>query len=421
MLQFAILTDDLTGGMNIGVEFAAASLRTVFVQDIDRLHDVAARADALIVDTQSRNDPPETAHAKNAQAAAALRELGPEIVVKKIDSLLRGSIGAELDAVMAAFGFEKCLLCAASPKLKRQTVGGYHLIDGEPLARKRSQLDPTSTSVLSSVKGVLSAQTDREIGQIDLDTIAQGGDLLEDAIRRSRPGILIADSVRQEDLNRVAAAAYRAGVRLFAGTYGMGEAVCRIVSTAAPVLIVMGSLSAAAGRQIARLTEQAAAAHIAIDYDRTFFDMRIEDIASTYTPSIKQALARGMPVLLQVSTTSERAAQIWEWAAQRGGDRRFVSDRIDSLLEHLVRPVLPLCAGFIASGGATANVLFRLLDAEGLRLGSREVMPGVPASWVSGGPYDGRPFIAKPGSQGTDEALVHLLQFTQSQVEEKLT
>jgi uncharacterized protein YgbK (DUF1537 family) len=67
--------------------------------------------------------------------------------------------------------------------------------------------------------------------------------------------------------------------------------------------------------------------------------------------------------------------------------------------------------GFIATGGATAHGLFSLLGADGFQLEMREVLPGTPGARLVGGPYDGVPFVAKPGSQGGEDALVRLARY----------
>src|SRR5690606_21791770 len=95
----------------------------------------------------------------------------------------------------------------------------------------------------------------------------------------------------------------------------------------------------------------------------------------------------------------------------RGLNREAVSRRIDSLLQYLVEPVLARVSGIVATGGSTAHSLFTQLNAYGLRLEAQEVLPGTPGARVIGGPHDGLPFVAKPGSQGDEDALVRLAQY----------
>lgn len=413
-LQVGILADDLSGALNIGVEFAATGLKTAVIQGFagDKLP--PKDADVLIIDTETRNVAFDVAFDNVGKTALALRELEPAWVVKKLDSLLRGSISAELEAIMEAFAFDSCLLCAASPKLGRQTIGGYHIIDGVPLAQKLAELDPTSTldstgAVSSSaVPEILAAQSTRPVMHLTLDQIEQDGAKVVAALQTLHGSIIVADCCQQQDLNRVVAAAAEAGIRFFAGTYGLGEALRGILEPPPhPVLVVIGSLSEASTRQVNRLVQDEGCALVEVAYDESFLS---GDLAAFAQPYLEQLQAAGgRDTVLKVS--SAQAQQLWDWAAHHEQPQTTVSQRVDALLQHLLMPILSEYDCIIASGGSTAAAVFQLLGAEGLRLGEQEVIAGVPSSIISGGPHAGKLFIAKPGSQGTDSALVDLVRF----------
>ncbi|HLV37164.1 MAG TPA: four-carbon acid sugar kinase family protein [Spirillospora sp.] len=406
-IKFGVIADDLSGGMNIGVEFSSAGMQTLLVQDVS-----ANRSEVLIIDTETRNQPPDAAYAKVHVTALALRELSPGVVVKKIDSLLRGSIGQELEAVREVFGFEKCLLVAASPRIGRKTVGGYHYVEGHLLEMVRSQVDPSSLVEGSHVPTILAGQTKLAIELVGLDTIYQGAEAIQAYIQQSEAFILVADCEEQADLNRVVEAAYAAGVRLFAGTYGLGEALSRLFHRPTrATLFVIGTLSAVAYRQIERLKEELPCQHIQIDYERDFLDVPVPAYAAGYREQLLAALDQSEYVILQLSSSPDMALWLWQEAEQRGLSRADVSARIDSLLQHILQPVPANLGGFVATGGATAHSLFRRLGADGLRLEVREVLPGVPGARLVGGPRAGLPFVAKPGSQGMDDALVRLARY----------
>jgi D-threonate/D-erythronate kinase len=409
-MRIGVLADDLSGGMNIGTEFAGASLPTLLVERSANLIDVAPHIQVLIINTDTRYLPAQQAHAVNHEAARLLRDWVPDIVVKKIDSLLRGSIGNEVDAIAQAFGFDRCLLIAASPKIRRQTIDGYQLIDGVQLNRIQQQLDPSSTVQQTHVPSLLAQQSRQEIIHISSAEIREPDETLQQTLAQANPGLIVADSSEQHELNRVVAAAHQSGVRFFAGTYGMGEAIsCLRPAVRGPVLVAAGSLSAAALRQVAVLNLQSDCMLIAVPYDQSFFERSVEEFGRQTLNTLSEALARGSSVILQLSSAD--ASQIWKWGRARGYDASAVSARIDALLRYLLQPVLPHCRGFIATGGSTAHNLFGLLDAAGLRIGLRELLPGTPEAYIYGGAFDGLPFVIKPGSQGEDDALLRLFEF----------
>lgn len=54
-------------------------------------------------------------------------------VYKKIDSTLRGNLGAEIKAVADVFKPDIVIIAPAYPANQRITIGGYHLLEGKPI------------------------------------------------------------------------------------------------------------------------------------------------------------------------------------------------------------------------------------------------------------------------------------------------
>lgn len=407
--RFGIIADDLSGGMNIGVEFASVGLQTLLVQNTQVGN---AFGEVLICDTETRNETPEAAYRQTYTAAQALRHHEPQVVIKKIDSLLRGQIGAEVAAIKDVFGFEKCILIAASPKLGRRTTGGYHYVGNYLLEMVRPQVDPSSRVEGSHVLSILGAQTSLPLDLIEIGIIRQGAAAVQTKIRESGASILVSDCVEQADLDLVVESAYGLGIRFFAGTYGLGDALVQLSYVwGRPVLFVVGSLSAIAYLQVNHLMDKRSAQLVRVDYDETFLDVPIEAFATAFSARLQQAVTTSEYVVLQVAGLPDQVERLWQYALERGLGREAVSRRIDALLQYLVAPVVPLVCGVVATGGATAHNLFSQLQAQGLQLDAHEVLPGTPGARVVGGPYAGLPFIAKPGSQGDEDALVRLAEY----------
>ncbi len=403
-LRVGILADDLSGGMNIGVEFAQAGYRTVVVERGQML----TRADVLIMDTGTRNLPPERAYQANCAAAQVLRERAPEILVKKIDSLMRGSIGQEIDAVMDTLGYDRCLLTPASPKLDRRVIGGYVLVGENPLAEQQHLLDPLAPMTTSHVARILAQQSRRAVTHLDIDTLRQG----EAAIARAlQPGIIVIDCLSQQDLNRAVQVAYTEGVRCFAGTYGMGEAVCTVLrpDRSQRVLVVVGSLSDMANRQVGVLQRDLPCTHIQPDFDGSFLEQSPEAFAVPYAETLQAQVGSSAVSIVQVSAPRPVVDALRHLGETRGHDPGDLAERVERLTQAIVRPVLDRFDGFVATGGTTATGVLALFDSEGLALEGSEVTAGVAFARVQGGAFDGCPFVIKPGSQGAEDALVQLV------------
>jgi D-threonate/D-erythronate kinase len=404
----SVIADDLSGASSVGAEFARCGLSTVIVQDTDAL--VSESAEAVIFDTESRYDTVERARAKAGDAARMLRETGAPILLKKFDSLLRGPIGHEIDAIMTSADLAQCVFIGAAPKMGRITVGGYQLVDGLPLAERMRSVDPTAPAGSSFIPERLARDTRRPLLRLDTQVLAHGASALAAFFADAGPGIVVADSATQADLNAVVAAAHAAGVRFFAGSYGMGEALRSIAGgahRAAPVLLVAGSTSEMTRRQVARLEATLDATSVVLDLDASFFRAPLDEFAAPYLERLRE----GHDFLLHTSASHEAFDGVRRLAAERGVSDTELAARVDALLQYLVAPFLARCKAFVFSGGNTAQSVYRMLGAKGLTISGHEVLPGTPVATVRGGAYDGRLFLTKPGSFGTADDLAIMLNF----------
>src|ERR671917_2986540 len=129
-MDVAIIADDLTGAADSGVQLVHSGYRTAVVfrgAPIPPSDDL----DAVAVDTNSRPLPAGFAAKRGVESGHALRE--SRIVYKKIDSTLRGPIGAELAAALAATRRSKALIAPAFPSTGRETKGGTQFVHGVPV------------------------------------------------------------------------------------------------------------------------------------------------------------------------------------------------------------------------------------------------------------------------------------------------
>ncbi|MEZ5403641.1 MAG: four-carbon acid sugar kinase family protein [Bryobacteraceae bacterium] len=118
-----VIADDLTGACDAGVAFAP---NTAVV-----LKEPHPATETIVYTTDSRADSPEAAAGK---IAALVRRLPDHtLLFKKVDSVLRGNIRAELDALAAA-GLRTAIACTAFPDQQRYVRRGVAFPPGRPLA-----------------------------------------------------------------------------------------------------------------------------------------------------------------------------------------------------------------------------------------------------------------------------------------------
>lgn len=121
-----IVADDLTGALDSAAPFAARGLHVRVAIGIDAIGEaVTAAPDVLAIDTGSRLFPARQAAARVTAALEAAGVLAPRVVMKKVDSRLKGEVAAETAALLAASGRSSAIACPAVPEQGRNVSGGH--------------------------------------------------------------------------------------------------------------------------------------------------------------------------------------------------------------------------------------------------------------------------------------------------------
>ena len=354
-------------------------------------------ATLLVCNTQSRTLSPSEAARR---VHAGLAPLGPAfrgIVLKKIDTGLRGSLGAEIDGAMEALGAAEAFVLPAIPEVGRTTVGGVQRIDGVPVHRTAFRDDPENPVRDACVARVIEATSRRRAAALALEVVRRPGAVVErvDAGRAAGVSIFVLDAETDADLERaVAALLVRPRPLLLVGSIGLARAL-RLALPAesrgpAPreprvggkgVLVVTGS---------AHPVARAQRVHAAYREGLTVLEVGPGADADAVAREAAALLARGSAVAL---TTPDTVVP---------GTERASADVLRAVACRAL--AITRARGLVLVGGETA---FRVLGGLGhpritieQRLG-----PLVVQGRLLEGEHEGLRVVTKGGSSG-DEALL---------------
>ncbi|APO78511.1 hypothetical protein AM571_PC00774 (plasmid) [Rhizobium etli 8C-3] len=124
-LKVAIIADDLTGALDTAAPFVEAGLAVAVAIDVEAAREAIARsADVVVINTASRALAEDAAAHRVRLAAEVLLSAEPAIVMKKIDSRLKGNVAAESSALVEVFALKSILVAPAIPDQKRFTYRG---------------------------------------------------------------------------------------------------------------------------------------------------------------------------------------------------------------------------------------------------------------------------------------------------------
>jgi uncharacterized protein YgbK (DUF1537 family) len=143
-----ILADDLTGAAELGAVGWRHGLRA----EVLLTGEPSGDADLACLDTDSRSCAPGEAAERVTRAARVLRQQRAGWVYKKADSVLRGNVTPELEAIVSELALDGALLVPANPSLGRTIVGGHYFVPGQLIHDTEFARDPKHPRLSSDVR-----------------------------------------------------------------------------------------------------------------------------------------------------------------------------------------------------------------------------------------------------------------------------
>jgi uncharacterized protein YgbK (DUF1537 family) len=382
-MRVAIIADDLTGAADTGVQLARAGYRTAVAfrgAPIPPSEDL----DAVALDTDSRAMPPGFAAKRVISASRAVRDV--PILYKKLDSTLRGPVAAELGAALVASGRERAVVAPAFPAAGRTTADGVQLVRGVPVHETEARDDPRTPVREGHLPTLLAADFPSvvSLGTADLADPATVRRALDEAV------CVVADAASDEDLEALVRAVPDPDRVLWAGSAGLAVALGAVYpgpsaatthprsAPAGRVLVVVGSLSGVARRQLHALEERGCVA------------------VPVVAGSPGEALGAARAALAGGACAALHSAEDRD-ASDAGAVVGALAEAVAALSEEGRFDALVL------TGGETAVGVARRLGAVGIRLAG-EVEPGIPVGTLIGP----RPYgvVTKAGAFGEAGTLV---------------
>jgi D-threonate/D-erythronate kinase len=405
-----VLADDLTGAADSGVAFlGGAEVVITLARPL-----AACPADTwppeddavTVVDTDTREASPDRAYAIAYRLAERIG--GQDHVLKKIDSLLRGQVAAELMALRRAQPERLIIAAPAVPAQGRITRGGAMVAapDGGP-----------ARTILQSAQ-VAARLGDGPVRAIELRLVRAGTYRLARALHAAGAAgaTVVCDALTDADLDRIALAGMSLHRPvLWAGAAGLAAALARSLrasaiparprlvpgsgsgpargpglvpppSDATPLLIV-GSYNPAAQAQVRALAAQGAR-HVSFDVGHLVAMSALERMA--------HAVALGRRTL-GVATV----------VCVTGPVNPSGSQSVAAALGDICATAVAAARLVIICGGATARAALAPAGVTALRL-LGEVEPGTVLARAIGPRH--QPYvITRAGSFGDEAALVRLV------------
>ncbi|WP_183574457.1 four-carbon acid sugar kinase family protein [Mucilaginibacter sp. X5P1] len=149
--MIVVIADDLTGAAELG----GIGLRYDLTVEIVTAVNTGSKADLLIIATDTRSMPEEQALKEMETVTEKLKEINPDTIFKKVDSVLRGHVVSEIKVHLQKLGLGKALLVPANPAFGRTINNGRYFIKDKPIHLTSFAHDPEFAITSSRVQHML--------------------------------------------------------------------------------------------------------------------------------------------------------------------------------------------------------------------------------------------------------------------------
>ena len=419
MADVLVVADDLTGANAAAAAFARSGLRAATAGTASRpdvVAEMAPRFDVVVASTDSRHSAAQVARDR---VVAAVRAGWPcRLVCNRIDTTLRGNVGATVEALrdeVAALSGKRTLvlMAPAHPGANRHTIGGSQLLDGRRLEDTEVARDSRHPMRTSDIVTILGQQTALETALVPLATVVADPETLAAAIRAALDEgaeVIIADATTTDHLDRIAAAALEATsdldvVWVCADPGPASVALARAmqiqpVGAASPLLVVSGSATELTRAQLHQLAvDTRASMHLAVTHENS----AVPDVDAT-TVLLGRALEAAGPGDVVVVATALTEADLRPVSPDQAEEipRALARAVRRNLEEHRVD-------GLFTTGGDVTAAVLAELGSHGLEI-TDEVVPLAVSGSMVGGPWDGLPIVTKGGLVGDARTTVDCIE-----------
>ena len=401
MNNYLIIADDFTGSNDTGVQIRR---RGIPVRVVFSGPGVTGK-DSCVLDTESRALPEAEAYQRVLGETKGISFENFFQVIKKVDSTLRGNIGAETKALSQCYKPELIVFAPAFPDLGRTTIDRIHHLNGTPVSQTELARDPKTPVKNDDIQKIMAeAFTDEKVIHVGLDAQRSGSfDLGEGRI-------FCFDAASNSDLQNIVRTVLTAGKRvLWVGTAALADNLLSVEKSVPPALAVVASLSSVTRGQVLFAEKQGISLVRIPLYDILEKKIGPEEIAGQAVALLKEGKD---VILLSSSTYSEEEYQKAEESARRAG---LSTEEMSVFTQKLMGQIALLVlggvgiSGLFLSGGDTAMGCFENVGSLGSSIVT-EIAVGIPLMRLIGGKYEGLKVVTKAGGFGKEDAISYALR-----------
>lgn len=415
--MIVVIADDLTGANDTGVQFRKHGLKTIVKidyanfckKDVENYDVVSINADSRILDTKS-------SYERVYGIAEKCNDIKFDYMYKKIDSILRGNPGAELEGVMDAVEADIALVAPSFPANKRVVKDGCSYLSNNE--------DDLGESTFS-VSEIIQSEMTRRVESIPLEIVRQGTEKLTRYInskKEKKGSVFVADAINDDDLKIIAMVPQNIESKVvLCGSAGLAQQLADSCCKESAeeykeeegiTLLVVGTRSACTASQIKKMLLLNNSSLIKIPTSSIIEGKVSSVIGEAVEQASKYIIGGSSLITISVSSIFENN---FVESLKQSTEEVELAQKIVKTLGSIA---LELHERFniksiIGTGGDTSMQICKSLKADGIEL-IDEIAPGIPIGRIIGGTADGLLIVTKSGGFGTDDTFTIIIDYLEN-------
>ena len=427
MPKCIVIADDLTGANATGVLLKKMNYSAYTVLNAERLElSMLEQCDCVLYPTDSRGIDQDLAYRRVSNVCNLLKNEDTKVYGKRIDSTLRGNLGAEVDAMLESLGEDYvAIVVACFPTSSRIVLGGYMLVEGLPLHKTDIAIDPKTPVNNPEVAELFRKQSKYPIASILMKDLLHGKHYLADCMKKlveEGNRIIVVDCVSQEDIDLIADAVETSKLKVLAVDPGVFTASLvrkRIPPTEKKeknkVLAVVGSVNPHTRLQLEELWLSQRCKNVFVE---TKALLEGEEQWEQEVQRVVDAILKDVDKDRVFTVTGdgiypENRVDLGKLAESRACQIEEISNKMNLAFAEIAHRICEReksFKGIYSSGGDVTVSICKRFQTAGLSL-EEEVLPLAAHGEMLLGDFPGMHMVTKGGSQGGRDAIIRCISF----------
>ena len=418
MLKTLIVADDSTGANASAIllnQLGFQSLSIIDYSDIPN-HETF---DCVAVSTDSRATTPENAYSRVETVLKHYKGQNIKVINKRVDSTLRGNLGAELNAIHEYFPNKRIAIIPAFPKSGRICKDGKVYVNGVLLEQTDVAKDPKMPLFSSDAKSLFLKQFKGKIANIYLKDLELPTDEFIEKVKKLYKDYqaIVFDAVENDHIIQISKALVSMNeefITVDPGPFTLyyTKALIEKDTHNGRYFYMVGSVTDTTFKQLKKAYDQPFFHFINLDAEK----LLNEKTAKQETDRVlKEALnsKHEFTVIATTDPNDRKVLNLHDLAIERNSDVDAISKIINVRLAVLLSEIIDKAKdvrGIFTSGGDVTLSFLTHSGAKGIKL-EQEVIPLCVYGKVVEGKYDGLNMITKGGMIGDENAYLTIKTF----------